>query len=98
MVKKARQWIADAPRTGLVGALDAINRRPEIAHDLAKVDVPTLVMVGFENPLVPRDALERMARMVPNGAALVVAGGGQYSNIEAPGPFNQALSQFLADR
>lgn len=98
VVKKARQWIADAPRSGLVGALDAINRRPDIAHDLAKVDLPTLVMAGSENPMVPRDALESTARMVPNGASVVVPGGGQFSNIESPGAFNQALSQFLDSR
>lgn len=98
VVKKARQWIADAPRAGLVGALDAINRRPDITHDLSKIDVPTLVMAGSENPLVPRDALESTVRTVPNAEGVVVPGGGQFSNIESPGAFNRALAQFLDAR
>lgn len=32
VVKKARAWITETPRSALVGALDATNRRPDIAQ------------------------------------------------------------------
>jgi pimeloyl-ACP methyl ester carboxylesterase len=42
--------------------------------------------------------LESTARTVPNSAAVVVPGGGEFSNIESPGAFNRAHSQFLDAR
>ncbi|HEX3541374.1 MAG TPA: alpha/beta hydrolase, partial [Acidimicrobiales bacterium] len=52
VIQKAREWALEAPLVGLIGALDAIDRRPDVQHDLAKIDLPTLVLTGELNDLV----------------------------------------------
>ncbi|MCU1489807.1 MAG: putative 3-oxoadipate enol-lactonase [Acidimicrobiaceae bacterium] len=97
-VKKAKQWAREAPRAGLIGALDAIDRRPDVWHDLMKVQVPALVVTGEGNLLVPPEMAEETAARIPRGSAVVLGGAGWFSNLESPGAFNDVLVEFLDAR
>ncbi|HEX3541343.1 MAG TPA: alpha/beta hydrolase, partial [Acidimicrobiales bacterium] len=90
-----REWALEAPLVGLIGALDAIDRRPDVQHDLAKIDLPTLVLTGELNDLVPPAMAEAAAAAIPYGEAAVIAGAGWFSHLESPGPFNETVLSFL---
>ncbi|MBV8314238.1 MAG: hypothetical protein JOZ53_04825, partial [Planctomycetaceae bacterium] len=53
-----------SPR-GVVGALRGMAVRPDRTADLARITVPTLVMVGADDVLTPPDEVRKMAEALP---------------------------------
>lgn len=74
----------------IVGTSDAMR------HELRRISVPTLVVVGSQDTLTPVGDAEELAEMIP-GATLTVIGGAAHGlMVEAPGAFNEAVLGFLA--
>lgn len=63
---------------------------------LPKIKVPTLVIVGNEDRVLPPRESEALAQAVPNAHLEILQGVGHLSNIEAPEKFNTLLRNFLA--
>lgn len=89
------RMIAQAPRDGIVGALEAMMARPDANDLLPTIDVPTLVVVGEEDEITPPDQARRMQQRIPGSALEVIAGAGHLANLERPAAFNHLLSEFL---
>ena len=64
------------------------------AADLAKVSVPTLVIVAGEDLLTPGG--QALAAAIPNATVLVVEGAGHAVALEAPDAVNDAIAAHLA--
>lgn len=78
-------WLAMAPR--FVDQDDRLER-------LATVDVPTAVIVGeFDGTM--GDDCRRLAEAIPGAALTVIAGAGHVPQLEAPGAWWAAVSEFL---
>lgn len=86
---------ATAP-AGWIGALEAMKNRRDSTDVLPTISVPTLVVVGESDALVPLDVAERMAAAIPGARLEVVPGAGHVANLENPAVFNGALAEFLA--
>jgi pimeloyl-ACP methyl ester carboxylesterase len=69
--------------------------RPDSTPMLAQISVPTLVITGAEDEMIPVDESRRMARDIKGAKLVIVPGAGHLANIEQPEPFNAALSEFL---
>ncbi|MGI8775649.1 MAG: alpha/beta fold hydrolase [Actinomycetota bacterium] len=94
VVDRARK-LMDNPPAGFVGALEAIKNRVDSSDDAAKVDVPTLVIVGEEDGITPPEAARRLHELIGGSKLVVIPEAGHLSNIEAPEAFNGALAEFL---
>jgi len=81
---------------GMIGGLKALRDRPDATPGLAKIAVPTLILVGEHDSLTPPSVAEGMARMIPNSRLVVILGAGHLSNLENPAAFNAAIAEFLA--
>ena len=81
------------------GTLDCINAfgRTDFRGDLAKVTVPTLVIHGDSDAIVPFEASGKRSAEAIAGSELVVIKGGPHGiNATHAVEFNQALLDFLA--
>lgn len=79
----------------LTGALRAMAERPDSTPLLASIRVPTLIVVGEDDAATPVDSARRMHEAIAGSQLVTIPGAGHVSNLEQPGRFNAALSQFL---
>lgn len=86
---------ATAP-AGWIGALEAMKNRRDQTDLLPTISVPTLVVVGDSDALVPLDVAEAMAKAIPDARLEVIPDAGHVSNLESPAVFNRALAEFLS--
>jgi 3-oxoadipate enol-lactonase len=68
---------------------------PAGAPALARLVKPVLVVNGELDTLIRRRAGESLARALPLGERVVVAGAGHLPNLDAPRAYNDALQAFL---
>jgi pimeloyl-ACP methyl ester carboxylesterase len=83
------------PKHGFAGQVAAL-----LQHDtqdrLSQITVPTLVLVGKEEILIPVSFSEELAAKISNAELVVLEEGGHNYCMETPESFNQAVMQFLA--
>jgi 3-oxoadipate enol-lactonase len=89
------QGMANRPR-GIVRALQGVIDRKPIAHELGKIAVPTLVMVGDEDVATVPAKAERIHAAIAGSRLVVIPGAGHTSSVEQPDVVNAALEGFLA--
>lgn len=82
-------------REGIINTLQALRDRPDARPNLAQINVPTLVLIGEEDAVTPREAAQFLADNIPDARLEVVPQAGHLSNLEAPQAFNAALQTFL---
>jgi pimeloyl-ACP methyl ester carboxylesterase len=61
---------------------------------LARFAVPVLVLWGELDARSPLSVAHRFERAIADAKLVVIPGAGHLSNLEAPGPFNDAVREF----
>lgn len=95
VVAQVRGLIERQPRETIAAALEAMMNRPDSTADLAKVKVPTLIVVGEEDTVTPLSDAEHMRRTVAGSTLVTIPAAGHMANLEAPEAFNDAIREFL---
>ena len=95
LVEFVREMMLENSEDGIVGALAAMRDRPDSTGDLAALDVPTLIIHGQEDQLIPVTEAEAMAAAMPQAQLVVVPGAGHLPNLENPEVFNDAVREYL---
>jgi pimeloyl-ACP methyl ester carboxylesterase len=90
-----RRLIKQQSPAAIRGAIDRMMHRPDSTPMLASVTVPTLVITGEEDAMIPIDESRRMASAMPGATLVIIPGAGHLSNLEQPDAFNDALNKFL---
>ena len=85
------------PVATIQAALAALGDRPDMTAALARVEVPTLLVVGAEDQITPPACLEAAEAIIPRAKLLIVPAAGHLVPLEAPEIFNRALLEFLAE-
>ncbi|MET9800283.1 alpha/beta fold hydrolase [Streptomyces sp. NPDC006368] len=80
---------------GAAAALRGRAERPDYRPVLAAVSVPTLIVVGADDPYTPVADAEGMHRLIPHATLTVVEQAGHLPNVEQPQRFNAAVLRFL---
>lgn len=94
VVSFVRQLLDQKP-DGIVGALEAMKKRPDSTTQLEGIRIPTLVVVGAEDILTPPAISEEMARKIPGAGLATLPRAGHLANLEEPEAFQGALRSFL---
>ncbi len=76
----------------------AMQRRPDQQKTLRKAHVPTLIMAGAADTIVPRRRAEFLAGMMPHGCLEIIAEAGHLPQLEQPEAVTKALETFLSGR
>ena len=80
---------------GVVGALMAMRDRPDSTPTFAQISVPTFVITGAEDNLIPPKESELMRDGIRGAKLVVIPGAAHLSNVEQPEAFNRAVHDFL---
>jgi 3-oxoadipate enol-lactonase len=89
------QFLA-TPIEGFVGCSEAI-RRLDYLDRLAEIHLPTLILVGEDDPGTPVAASQMMHERITGSTMAVIPSAAHLSNIEQADIFNDHLTDFLKD-
>ncbi len=93
-VEMIRQQIRATPLAGYIGCSEAL-RGLNYLQRLSKIALPTLIIVGEEDPGTPVAAAEAIHERIAGSRLVVLPGARHLSNIEQAEAFNRALLKFL---
>src|SRR6516162_2343262 len=65
---------------------------------LSEIQVPTLIVHGAEDRLIPVACAQRAHRLIPHSQLQIVAGCGHLPPVEQPESFNRIISSFLRNQ
>lgn len=82
---------------GIIGALRGIAIRPDSSDLLPTVNVPTLILAGDSDLIVPLARAEAMAAALPNATLITVENAGHLPMLEQPHATTLALRTFLGE-
>ena len=91
-----REMLAANSADGVINALAAMRDRPDSRPLLPHITVPSIVIHGEQDALVPVQEAIDIADMLPNGEMVVLPSAGHLVNMEQPALWNEAAERFLA--
>jgi pimeloyl-ACP methyl ester carboxylesterase len=92
-----REIIGDTSVEGAVGALQAMRDRPDSVPMLGDITVPTLIIHGADDQLIPPSEAELMHKAIPGSKLVLIEGAAHLPNLERPVEFNDAVIDFLEE-
>ena len=95
LLARVRALIEGNQPEGIDHAIHAMMARPDSTPDLARLQLPLLIVVGEDDVLTPRADSERILNATGRSQLVVLPGAGHLSNLEAPAAFSTALANFL---
>ena len=90
-----RRLIKQQSPVAIRGGILRMMHRPDSTPLLAQVSVPTLVITGAEDEMIPVEESRRMASAIRGAKLVIVPGAGHLASLEQPDAFNAALNGFL---
>jgi 3-oxoadipate enol-lactonase len=95
IVKSILEIIERMSPLAIAGTLLALAARTDTTASLSKITVPTLILAGESDTLIPISAGQSMHEKIPNSELLVIPKSAHLSNLENPEEFNRLLLNFL---
>ncbi|MBI4501788.1 MAG: alpha/beta fold hydrolase [Gemmatimonadetes bacterium] len=95
IVSHVRSMMARTPPTGMIAALAAMRGRADSTDLLGKIAVPTLIVAGSDDALIPVGLHQSLASRIPGARLEVITGAGHLAPLEQPDTFNRVAGDFL---
>ncbi|MCB8967742.1 MAG: alpha/beta fold hydrolase [Ardenticatenaceae bacterium] len=95
VVEFVQEMMEDTSLAGVLGALAAMKERPDSTPTLAEIDVPTLIIHGAEDQLIPVIEAQAMHKAIAGSQLVVLPDAGHMPNLEQPDEFADAVADFL---
>lgn len=96
MATQVRALMTPSKPAGVIGALLGMAERPDSTPDLARITVPTLIITGANDVLIPSTESEALNRGIQNSELHIIAHAGHLVSFEQPDKFNQILQEWLS--
>jgi 3-oxoadipate enol-lactonase len=97
IVKRVRDMMLKTKPEGAAAALRGMAQREDLTGLIAKISVPTLILVGVDDAITPVADSEKMQQSIAGSRLVVLENAGHVSNLERTEEFNQALHGFLEE-
>jgi pimeloyl-ACP methyl ester carboxylesterase len=94
ILEKIRQQFLTTSINGYVGCSQAIMELDYLER-LEKIQIPTLIVVGKEDPGTPVSAARAMQERIVGSKLVILPGARHLSSVEQAGAFNRAVLDFL---
>jgi 3-oxoadipate enol-lactonase len=94
-VDRVRAMIRQTPPQGYIGCGHAIKML-DLTERLSAVAIPTLIVVGEEDPGTPVAASRTIHERIAGSELVILKSASHLSNIEQAAAFNEAVTAFLA--
>jgi pimeloyl-ACP methyl ester carboxylesterase len=95
IVEKAKQTMMRSSAQGIAAVQRGMAARADSTATLAKITIPTLIVGGAADLLVPRQELEKMRAGIRNSALQIVPKAGHLAAFEQPEEAAVMLKRFL---
>lgn len=95
MRDRIREIMMSSSPEGVISALKAMASRPDSSSLLARIPVPTLIVVGEEDSITPPSDAERMAAAIRGSRLVRIRGAAHLSNYEKAEELNAAVEKWL---
>ena len=96
LVARVEAMMARQSPGAVAAASLGMAERPDRTTMLTSITVPTLIITGEADELMPLPTSQAMADAIPGARLVVLPNAGHLSNVEAPELFNAAARDFLA--
>jgi pimeloyl-ACP methyl ester carboxylesterase len=97
LVDETRQMMLRQSKVGIAAALAAMANRPDSTGGLDDIQVPTLIITGAEDAIIPAPEAEGMLSRIDGAKHVAIEGAGHMAMLEKPKAFNKALKAFVQD-
>ena len=95
LVKHARNLIVANTTDGIKAGIASMMGRSDSTPLLARINVPTLIVAGAEDTLIPPAEAEAMHTVIPASGCEIMPVAGHLPNLEQPAAFDALVSKFL---
>jgi pimeloyl-ACP methyl ester carboxylesterase len=95
IVARARIMMEAMSRQGLAAVQRGMAARPDSVSTLSTINVPTLIVRGAEDALIPAEDAELMHRKIAGSEILTISETGHYSPFERSEDFLKVIRPFL---
>ena len=95
LVEHVREIMLSTSLEGVLGDLAALKERPDSTPDLSRINLPTLVVHGDQDQIIPYQEAHAMHDAIPGSLWELVPAAGHLPCLENPAVFNQALRSFV---
>jgi pimeloyl-ACP methyl ester carboxylesterase len=95
LVKHIHQMIRAANPAAIKMAVTAIMNRKDMTPFINGIKVPTLIIAGAEDALIPAVAIQEMHGAIKHSGLVTIPFAGHLPNLEQTVPFDVELQQFL---
>ena len=95
MAEQVRGFMAPSKPAGVIGALLGMAERPDATAELARISVPTLIITGADDALIPATESEKLAQAIPGSQLNIIPHAGHLVAFEQAEKFNHVLNQWL---
>jgi 3-oxoadipate enol-lactonase len=95
LVSQVKEWGGAQSASTLANALETLRDRPDATSWLSQIRVPTLLIFGEEDALIPKEAINTLHNGIENSKLEIIPRAGHLSNLENSNAFNAALVEFL---
>lgn len=95
LVAGVRARMARTPARAVAGTLRGLASRPDRTAGLVRIAVPTLVLTGAEDAVVPLEETRSMADQIPNARMVVIPNAGHLAPLENHPAVDAAILEFL---
>jgi len=96
VIRKLRSIMESASVEGVIAALKAMAERPNSRPLLEHITVPTLVITGRHDALIPISEAEEMALRIPHARLEVVNQAGHLVTMERPRTTSRLIREFVS--
>ncbi|HTJ99782.1 MAG TPA: alpha/beta fold hydrolase [Bordetella sp.] len=80
---------------GMISALLGMAQRPDRSNFLGEINVPTLIVSGTADALIPSSESRFMHDRIHGSVFVDIPDAGHLSNMDKPDAFNRAVEQFM---
>jgi len=96
VIGKLRRIVLSVPPATLISSLRAIAGRPDMTGELGSFHLPTLVVWGEDDQLIPPEQTQSMVAKIPGASGIEVPQAGHLPFLETPQSFARPVGEFLA--
>jgi pimeloyl-ACP methyl ester carboxylesterase len=82
---------------GAIAALKAMKERVDSTPLLPRIQVPTVIIHGEEDQIIPVAEAQAMQEAIPQADLYIIENAGHMVNLEQPDIFNGLVAEFLSD-
>lgn len=95
VVERARAIMLSSNIEGVIGDSLGMKDRPDSTVTLGQISVPTLILVGADDQIVPRSEAEEMRSKIHQARLVILPEAGHLLNMEQPQLFNRQVREFI---